>query len=357
MLEIRNARNTFSGTSKACSVETLEPRLLFVAGEVWLSHLMNAQEGAADPRAVIEVMRNGDLQSQTITVNYSVSGTAVSGLDYQALSGSITIPAFQDDNYINIWSINDIVAESTETVVIAIESGSYTIGNPSSVTAYIADNGDTHPEVTITALDGMAAETDSEEESANNGVFRISRSGPTSQALNVGYTLGGTATNGSDYDTLSGAVTISSGAAYSDVVIAPIWDGVAEGNETATATLNSSAGYQIGGDGNASITLQNKVKYTITVSESPVEINNSDPGHPITMMLYADGELDTTTAVTTQIAGGVAGDGASQPGAPNGAGVRTVTITSGAAPGPRTFGIVFKVGGSTVRTIFVNVDS
>lgn len=50
-----------------------------------------AQEAAKDPGA-FAVTRMGGADAP-LTVNYSVTGTATAGDDYQALPGSVTIPA------------------------------------------------------------------------------------------------------------------------------------------------------------------------------------------------------------------------------------------------------------------------
>src|SRR3989442_6835941 len=47
---------------------------------------------------------------------------------------------------------------------------------------------------------------------SDTGTFTVSRSGSTATALTVNYTLGGTADNTSDYQTLPTSVTIGAGA-------------------------------------------------------------------------------------------------------------------------------------------------
>ena len=53
-----------------------------------------------------------------------------------------------------------------------------------------------------TATEGNAADT---------GVFTVSRTGSTTAALTVNYTVSGTATNGTDYQNLTGSVVIPVG--------------------------------------------------------------------------------------------------------------------------------------------------
>ena len=63
------------------------------------------------------------------------------------------------------------------------------------------------PTVTVVATDAAAGET-----GPNMGVFTVTRTGPTTTALTVSYTVGGTATSVTDYTpALSGTVVIPIG--------------------------------------------------------------------------------------------------------------------------------------------------
>lgn len=68
-------------------------------------------------------------------------------------------------------------------------------------------------------------------------VFRITRTGPTNFAMPVYYSVGGTAANGTDYERLSGTVTIPIGAASASLEVAVIDDFLVEGPESVIVTL------------------------------------------------------------------------------------------------------------------------
>jgi hypothetical protein len=61
-----------------------------------------------------------------------------------------------------------------------------------------------------------------------SGAFTVQRTGDTSQALLVNYRISGTATNGADYQRLSGAVTIPAGQSSAAIGVLPI-NNLAEG--------------------------------------------------------------------------------------------------------------------------------
>ncbi|MBD2033543.1 hypothetical protein H6F76_00490 [Leptolyngbya sp. FACHB-321] len=155
------------------------------------------------------VTRTGDT-SQPLTIPYTIGGTATPGTDYSQLPGSITIPAGATSatQTITTPTKNGSTAEPSETIVLTPQSGTgYSVDltggtityqtaayTPSSVSATPGTGGSTIPQGTT-------------------GGFTISRTGDTSQPLPVSYTLGGTAQNGTDYNSLPGSVTIPAGQA------------------------------------------------------------------------------------------------------------------------------------------------
>ena len=106
--------------------------------------------------------------------------------------------------------------------------------------------------VSINATDPDAAET------GDPGKLTITRSGNTSTSLTVNYGIGGTATNGGDYDQLTGSVVIPAGQSSVVIPIQPHNDQVLEGNETVVVSLSPSLGYGLG-NGSASVTIQDQV--------------------------------------------------------------------------------------------------
>jgi uncharacterized protein len=113
------------------------------------------------------------------------------------------------------------------------------------------------PVVSIAATDANAAET-LVGTPADPGVFRISRTGATTNILNVYYNVTGSASVGTDYATLPGqnppgtnsfapeSFTIPAGSSFVDIQLAPIDDYFVEGNEDVIITLSTPAGYALG---------------------------------------------------------------------------------------------------------------
>jgi endonuclease/exonuclease/phosphatase family metal-dependent hydrolase len=137
----------------------------------------------------------------------------------------------------------------------------------------------TVPTVTIAATDADAAESGI---TPNPGTFRITRTGDTTATLAIAYTVAGTATNGIDYNGLSGTVTIPAGESFVDLVITPVNDARVEGSETLTLNLTDTAAYDLGTAAGATITIADNTTGTLRrvggfVSAVGAEIPAFDP--------------------------------------------------------------------------------
>jgi hypothetical protein len=81
---------------------------------------------------------------------------------------------------------------------------------------------------------------------SSSGMFIVSREGDTSSALSVLLEIGGTASNGVDYASISNVVVIPANLALAAVSVLPIRDGLPEGEETVEVTVLPDPGYVVG---------------------------------------------------------------------------------------------------------------
>ncbi len=107
------------------------------------------------------------------------------------------------------------------------------------------------PVVSIAATDATGGEFGADRELA----FTVSRTGATTQAIQVAYTLGGTATSGDDFSALSGTVEIPAGQASAVIPVTVLADQVAEGDESLVLTLTAGATYELDSAASASATI------------------------------------------------------------------------------------------------------
>jgi hypothetical protein len=162
---------------------------------------------------------------------------------------------------VTVTGVNDSVTDGNVIYTVRV-------GDPSSAdAAYNAltdgdapdrnvTNNDNEPELTLSVSDAAAAEA-----GLDPGSFTVTRTGSTSIGLFVSYSVGGTATNGTDYSSLAGSVTIPAGA---PIPVTPIQDVIAEGLETVTLTLTAGGTIIVGGPLTVNITDDDNVGVTVT---------------------------------------------------------------------------------------------
>jgi Autotransporter beta-domain/Calx-beta domain len=171
------------------------------------------------------------LSSTPTTVSYTVSGSAISGTDYTALSGSVIIPANTLTTTITIPVLQDSIVEGAETVVVGLVAAT---SNPAitasgSATNTIAD--DDFASVTI-------ANTADGAEPSTNGTLTVTQSAVSASDTVIALGYGGTATNATDY-TRPASVTIPAGSTTATITLTMVDDALVEGSETVDVTLAS----------------------------------------------------------------------------------------------------------------------
>jgi|GEM_PF-1015239 len=139
-----------------------------------------------------------------MAVKYSATsgpGLAVPGVDYQALFGTLYFFATDVTLPIDVTLLPGTAHQDARplTVTLLPDTGtSYKLGFESSATTVIIDGG--QPAVDVSAIDSSNTNTLVLDNSGANSMgFCFARSGATTGALTVNYTLGGTAVLNTDY--------------------------------------------------------------------------------------------------------------------------------------------------------------
>jgi Calx-beta domain/Met-zincin len=243
------------GTANTATVNIVEndpkPTITIVANDNNSGEIVT---GLTQNPGQFTLTRTGATTS-ALTVNYTVSGTATNGTDYNSLPGTATFAAGSATTLINVNVTDDSAVESNETVVLTLNNGSvYTVGTANSATVNIADNDVNLPTITISANDNSASEILTGQ-TQNPGQFTLTRTGDTTNSLTVNYTVSGTATNGTDYNSLTGTATFAAGSATTLINVNVTDDSAVESNETVVLTLNTNNAYIIGTANTATVTI------------------------------------------------------------------------------------------------------
>jgi hypothetical protein len=106
------------------------------------------------------------------------------------------------------------------------------------------------PDVDIAATDPNASEF-----GPDTGTLAITRTGATTVALDVSLAITGSALNGTTYEGIAPVVTIPINAESATVTVTPILDHIPQGDRIATLSLSSSAAFNIGASGSATVTI------------------------------------------------------------------------------------------------------
>jgi hypothetical protein len=87
-----------------------------------------------------KITRVGDTSSD-LTVNFTVAGTAQTGVDYQSIGSSVVIPAGSDSALVTVIPIDNSIVEDNRTVVLTLATGTgYAIGSAAEGTVTIRND-------------------------------------------------------------------------------------------------------------------------------------------------------------------------------------------------------------------------
>ena len=187
------------------------------------------------------------------TLSYAVSGTATSGSDYTSPSGTVGVAQGQTRVTIPVTVTDDsVTSEGSETVILTLSNGSgYELGSRSVHTLSINDNDGT-PTVRFNSSSATIMEGPNKSQSV-----RINLSPAPSSQITLRYGVSGTATSGSDYNTLSGSKTVAGGSTSTTITINIIDDSIEDTGETVVMTLQSGTGYTVGSPSTFTLTITN----------------------------------------------------------------------------------------------------
>lgn len=151
------------------------------------------------------------------------------------------------------------------------------------------------PTVTIAATDATAGEAGADQALA----FTVTRSGPTTAALEVPLVASGSATSGDDFSGFLSPLTIPIGQASATLPLTVLPDALAEGAETVTLSLGSGAAFTAGSPASADATIADKPEQSFYFS------NIADPAKRAPT---ADADGDGNANVIEYFMGSLPGD-------------------------------------------------
>ncbi len=181
---------------------------------------------------------NASALANTLTVYYTVGGTAIPGSDYISIDTAVTFPYGAATVTKTIVPLQNPSMESDGTIVLTLSTDSnYTVGTPNSATVTMKNL----PAISVVAEDDMAGEP---ETGYGTGTFKFTRTDSSSELV-VYYTVSGTATSDTDYTSIGTSVTFAVGESTVIKTVSVIDDLLIEETETVIVTLSAHDDYNI----------------------------------------------------------------------------------------------------------------
>lgn len=222
--------------------------------------------------------RAGDTNS-ALTVSLQITGSAVNGSDYQAISPLVTFAPGQRTVVLSISPYPNN-AVFTQYVQVAVAPGSdYGVGTPSVAQVSIEPLA---PQLSIGVLEPVASVTDQ-----SPGVFLLTRGGVLDSSVLVRLSIGGTA-SASHYAAISSYVNFLPQQTTALINVLPEANAaISNGVESVVLTLNPDPAYKIVGPSTARVLL---VAQRLTLglwqqehfpgsTEDTATFGAEDPGH------------------------------------------------------------------------------
>lgn len=178
-----------------------------------------------------------------LSIDYQVSGTAIAGSDYAALSGQVIVPAGSQQADIVLTPFADTQIEADESVSLSLQANShYQLASEHQASVTLQDASvDALPTVLLTSAKLQVLEgTDA---SVKLTVARQAKD--LSLALTVALQTAGSASVGKDYQALPNSLSIPAGQTQASLVVNLFNDTLQEQDETLKISLSAQAAYHL----------------------------------------------------------------------------------------------------------------
>jgi hypothetical protein len=246
--------------------------------------------------------------SSPITVNYTVSGSAIAGSDYIPLSGSVAVPSGSSsaDITVDVTGMDDDLLEGTQTIIVTLtgtDNSQVTVGSPDQATVGILDD-----EVQ-TATASLQVAQNGSETGPTDIIYEVVLSNENETGGPIAFSInpaGGSAVAGTDYTDFSGqTISVPNGATTGTRAITVIDNNLVQGPRTVRALISnpSLVGLAIATtSATAGIADNDTADVTITATDDSA-IENSNDGGEFTIHLSAPNHGPDALVVDYSVSG------------------------------------------------------
>jgi chitinase len=205
---------------------------------------VSLKEGNSGTRLMTFTVTLSAAAAGPVTVAYSTAdGTATSGSDYVAASGSLTFAAGETSKTIQVKVKGDKAAEGNETFTVRLANAAGATIADGSATGTVTNDDAAAKLPALSVGDVAMREGDS---GTAELMFVVTLDKAATSPVTVNYaTANGTATAGSDYAALAGTLTFAAGETSKMVHVVVNGDTAVEAAETFSLTLSGASGATI----------------------------------------------------------------------------------------------------------------
>lgn len=232
---------------------------------------------------------------QDLTVGFATSqGTAASGTDFGAASGTATIAAGASSTVVVVSVVGDDLDEADETLSLTLSgAGNATIADASGTGTIIDDD----------ALPGVQSDAPSvgETDTSTSLVFTVTLDAPSGRTATVDYsTSNGTAVAGADYTAVAGTLFFGPGDTTESVTVPVTGDDLDEPDETVLLNLGGAVNATVTQASRAGTIVDDEATPAVSISDlSVTEGPDGTSSAQLTLTLSApSGQTVTVNAAT-----------------------------------------------------------
>lgn len=192
-------------------------------------------EGAAGTKLLTFPVSLSPSSGRDVSVNfYTSDGTATSGTDYVATSGTLTFEPGQTSGMISVTINGDLLSEADETLYVSLNNA-INVDIDDNLAVGTLQSEDALPLITIDDVSILEGDSGSQ-----NAVFTVALSAASGQDITVDWaTSNGTASSVQDYTALSGSLSFLAGTVTRTISIPIKGDVVDEPSEAFNVDLSN----------------------------------------------------------------------------------------------------------------------
>ena len=259
----------------------------------WTAESQSSSESTASVTVTAQLSEAAD---ETVTVPFTIGGTATTSSDFTASASPVTIAEGQTTGTVTITVVNDTNDEPDETVVLNMGTPTNaTRGTRTVHTVTIQDNDEATP-VTVS----FSTATQSNQEGVATVTVTAQLSRAAAQAVTVPFTVSGTAVAPGDYTISSSSITIPAGQLSGSATISVVDDIADEQNETVVITMGAPTNATQGTTTVHTATIEDNDASSVTVGFTSATQTNAESVTPVmvTVQLSAPTGLPVTVPFT-----------------------------------------------------------